>query len=126
MVTAGLAASACVSIVAAKEAEVDQLVAGERSYARCYACHGLSAETVGADGPHLGGIVGRRVAAVPGYRYSKALEGYAVTNPVWTRERLDAFLADPARAAPGNAMGFFGMDDPDERAALIAWLAVQR
>ena len=98
---------------------------GERAYQQCYACHALSPETIGADGPHLGGIVGRRVASLPGYRYSAALEDFAKTSPVWTEERLDAFLAEPERVAPGNAMGYFGMDDPAERAALIAFLARQ-
>lgn len=98
---------------------------GERAYQRCYACHALSSDTIGADGPHLGGIVGRRVASVPGYRYSAAITAYAKDKPVWTRERLDAFLADPEGTVPGNAMGFFGMGDQKERAALIAWLERQ-
>jgi cytochrome c len=36
---------------------------------------------------------------------------------------LDAFLADPQGFAPGNNMGFFGLRDPQARAALIRFLA---
>lgn len=119
-------AVACVPLAAASGSPAtNQFAVGERAYQQCYACHALSPETIGADGPHLGGIVGRRVASVPGYRYSAALENFAKTSPIWTEERLDAFLAEPERVAPGNAMGYFGMDDPAERAALIAFLVRQ-
>lgn len=98
------------------------LSTGERAYQKCYACHALTEGDDGADGPHLAGIVGRPVAGLDGYDYSFALERYAASDPRWTRERLDAFLADPQREVPDNAMGFFGIADPAERAALIEYL----
>lgn len=123
LVLAGaLVATACLPGLAADRPQSAGLAAGERAFQRCYACHALSPETAGADGPHLAALVGRPVAAVPGYPYSTALQAYARNNPSWTTERLDAFLTDPEKEVPGNAMGFFGMDDPAERAALIAWL----
>ena len=60
--------------------------------------------------------------AVEKGKFRHALERYAASNPRWTRERLDAFLADPQREVPDNAMGFFGIADPAERAALIEYL----
>lgn len=101
------------------------LSAGERAYQHCYACHALSPDETGVEGPALDGVVGRPVASLPGYAYSPAMRVYAAGGQRWTRARLDAFLADPQAEVPGNAMGFFGMRDARERAALIAWLALQ-
>lgn len=101
------------------------LLAGERAYQHCYACHTLSLKESGAEGPALGGVVGRPVASLPGYTYSTEMRAYAAGGKRWTRARLDAFLADPQAEVPGNSMGFFGMRDPRERAALIEWLALR-
>ncbi len=98
------------------------LTAGERAYQRCFACHALDAATTGGDGPHLDGIVGRQIAAVQDYGYSPAMRAYGKSGSVWSRERLDAFLADPQAEVPDNDMGFFGIANAEERRALIAWL----
>jgi len=116
--------AACASFAQVPAAQ--SLARGEQAYQRCYACHARSADDSGADGPHLAGVVGRRVAGLEGYPYSDALRAYGASGAVWSRERLDAFLADPHEEVPDNAMGFFGMDDPDERAALIEYLALPR
>lgn len=100
--------------------------AGERAFQRCYACHSVDPAERGAEGPLLQGVVGRTVAALPGYGYSPAMRAYGADGKRWTRERLDAFIADPQKIVPHTAMGFFGMADAAERKALIAWLAEQR
>lgn len=98
-------------------------VAGERAYQKCYACHSLDGADPSTQGPPLKGVVGREVAAEPGFTYSPAMRGYAATQPRWTREALDAFIADPQAVVPDNEMGFFGIADAAERRALIAYLA---
>ena len=40
----------------------------------------------------------------------------------WSAETLDAFLADPQKAVPGNRMPYAGMPAADDRADLIAYL----
>ncbi len=100
--------------------------AGERAFEKCYACHSIDPAEEGAEGPLLLGIVGRKVAALPGYAYSPAMRAYGADGKRWTRERLDAFLADPQRVVPHTAMSFFGMKDAAEREALVAWLAGRR
>lgn len=110
---------------AAPLADAATMAAGERAFQRCFACHALSVYEKGADGPHLQGLVGRRVASVPGQAYSPAMRAYGEGDKRWTRERLDAFLADPQAEIPGNQMGFFGLDNPEERRALIEWLAAR-
>lgn len=100
--------------------------AGERAFQKCYACHSVDPAEKGAEGPLLQGVVGRRVAALPGYAYSPAMRAYGADGKRWTRERLDAFIANPQRVVAHTAMGFFGMADAAERRALILWLAEQR
>jgi cytochrome c len=99
------------------------LTAGERAYQKCYSCHSLEGPDPSTQGPSLKGIVGRPVAAEPGFAYSPAMRAYAVSQPRWTREALDAFIADPQAVAPGNEMGFFGIANAEERRALIEFLA---
>ena len=100
-----------------------KIAAGKRSFQKCYSCHSLDGPDPAAQGPSLKGIVGRKVAAEPGYAYSRAMRVYAGRQPRWTRGALDSFLADPHTLVPGNEMGFFGIRDPDERGALITYLS---
>lgn len=97
--------------------------AGERAFQKCYGCHALNDTEKGAQGPSLKGIVGRRVATVQGYDYSPAMRAYAARQPRWTRATLAAFLANPEMTVPDNEMGFFGIRNAQERAALIDYLA---
>jgi cytochrome c len=118
-----LLAGAAHAQAAAPAADPATLTQGERAFQKCYACHSLDGPDPRLQGPSLKGIIGREVAAEAGFAYSPAMRVYAAQEPRWTREALDAFLADPQAAAPGNAMGFFGIRDPDERRALIEYLA---
>ncbi|HSJ78744.1 MAG TPA: c-type cytochrome, partial [Erythrobacter sp.] len=107
----------------ASEPTKGRISAGERAFQKCYGCHALGDTDAGAQGPSLKGIVGRRVAGVRGYDYSAELRAYAAQQPRWTRAALAAFIADPQKVVPDNEMGFFGIRDPAERAALIEYLA---
>jgi len=99
------------------------LSAGERAFQKCYGCHALNDTEKWAQGPSLKGIVGRRVATVQGYDYSPAMRAYAARQPRWTRATLAAFLTNPEKTVPDNEMGFFGIRNAQERAALIDYLA---
>jgi cytochrome c2 len=104
-------------------AEGEGLSAGERAYQKCYSCHSLEGPDPRLQGPSLNGIVGREIAAEEGFTYSPAMRAYAGQQKRWTREALDAFIADPLAVVPGNEMGFFGIEDAEERRALIEYLA---
>jgi cytochrome c len=41
---------------------------------------------------------------------------------VWSVRTLDRFLANPVKTVPGTTMGYAGVTDAKERAALIAYL----
>lgn len=95
----------------------DLLVRGKQLYAQCALCHNSPIA------PDLAGIVGRAVAADPGFlSYSPAFNDLADEGAVWLEERLDAFLAAPQRAVPGTTMGFSGLERARDREAIIAFL----
>ncbi|MDP5240115.1 c-type cytochrome [Uliginosibacterium sp. 31-16] len=84
----------------------------------CSDCHTVS---VGKNkrGPALAGVVGRKAASGPNYRYSDAMAG---SNITWTPERLAQYLASPKTDIPGTKMRLLGKPNPAELADLIAWL----
>ena len=98
---------------------------GERLYRQCFACHALEPGRDTPAGPSLHAVVGGPIAARPGFDYSPALRGFAARHRVWTPALLDRFLADPEALVPGTEMGFVGLDDPRQRAALVSWLDAQ-
>jgi cytochrome c len=93
--------------------------AGRQAFAVCGACHTVTSGGPALIGPNLWGVVGRNVGSKPGFDYSVELKAVGGT---WTPEQLDRFLASPAAFAPGTRMGYVGVADPVERAALIAYL----
>lgn len=84
--------------------------------ARCTACHAVDSNKVG---PAHRGVMGRRVGSLQGYRYSDEL---AQSRLRWTPQTLNTWLQDPEDLVAGQRMGF-QVDDAQERADLIAWLA---
>ena len=44
---------------------------------------------------------------------------------MWTRETLDAYLADPQKMVPGTLMVFPGIKNGGDRQALVEFLASQ-
>ena len=117
-----LAAAACAH-AADPAAERATLAAGERAFQKCYSCHSLEGPDPTTQGPSLKGIVGRPVAGEEGFAYSRAMRAYRSVRPRWTRETLDAFIADPQGVVPDNEMGFFGIANDQERRALVEFLA---
>lgn len=95
---------------------------GERLFQRCFACHSVVAGEEGLPGPNLRGVIGRRAATVPGFRYSPALIAAGARGLVWTRAALDDYLADPQRFIPGTEMAMPGLGVADDRRDVIDYL----
>lgn len=93
---------------------------GKGTVGLCASCHTFDQGGANRVGPNLWAIVGRPVAAQPGFAYSSAI---AAHDGAWSYEELDRYLASPARAIPGNKMAFNGIRNPRDRANLIAYLA---
>ncbi len=88
---------------------------------QCAGCHSVVDGMSHRIGPDLAGVVGRKIAAASGFEeYSAALRAQ---QGEWTKQRLDDFLRDPQAAVPGNSMGFAGVADAQQRAALIEFLS---
>jgi cytochrome c len=102
----------------ATSAHAQDAAAGKAVFAQCAACHSVDGSN-GA-GPSLKGIVGRKAGSFEGFRYSRAMKG---AGYAWDAAKLDAYLADPQKALPGNVMPFSGITDAKQRADLVAYLA---
>lgn len=111
------ALAAAAMLAAAPGARAQDAGAGAVSFMQCADCHSPGA--INGVGPGLKGVVGRKAGTQPDFVYSDALRKFGLA---WDDKTLDAFLADPRTAVPGNAMAFPGVEDAKDRADLIAYL----
>jgi len=88
----------------------------------CQACHALAPGGPQKPGPHLTGLIGRKVAGDQAFDYSPALRAARDKGDVWTKERLDAFLSDTEAMYPGGWMGSPPIRDAKQRADLLCVL----
>ena len=96
---------------------------GEDTYKKCVACHTIDKGGRNGVGPNMHGVVGRAVASVEGYNYSAAMKA---KGGVWDEAALDAYLENPRKAVVGTKMSFAGLNNADERKALIEYLKAQK
>lgn len=85
----------------------------------CLKCHSLDPD-VNAFAPSLAAVVGAPIGSTRYGDYSAWMRAQETT---WTRDRLAAFLSDPAAAAPGTTMPDPGIDDPAEVGAVVDFFA---
>jgi cytochrome c len=103
-------------------ADPELIAAGEKVFRKCKACHEAGPGARNRSGPALEALLGRKVGSVEGFRYSKVFQEMHDAGTTWDEETLGAFLADPRGFARGTRMSFKGLKDPDDVAAVIAWL----
>lgn len=90
---------------------------GQKLYTqKCAICHAPNQNKIG---PMHKGIVGKKIASVPGYAYSAAIKKLQGT---WTPAALDKWLANPQAVAKGSKM-VLQVADAKQRQAIIAYLA---
>ena len=93
---------------------------GAEVFRACVACHTLTPDEGNRAGPTLHRIFGRRIASLPGYRYSEALTRLDI---VWTPETVaKLFEVGPAAYTPGTKMPEQTIGAPEDRAALVKFL----
>jgi cytochrome c len=91
-------------------------IAGRSAFEkRCGSCHALDHDK---EGPRLAGVVGRKAGAISTFPYSDAVKKSSV---VWKEGALDKWLTDPEAVISDSDMAF-RLDNPVERAAIIAFL----
>src|SRR5712672_522475 len=94
---------------------------GAEIFRACVACHTLSEKDNARAGPTLAGLFGRRIASLPGYRFSDALKSM---NIVWTPETVAKLLeVGPNAYTPGTKMPEQRIGSPEDRKALTDFLA---
>ncbi len=103
-------------------ADPELIAAGEKVFRKCKACHEAGPGARNRSGPALEAVLGRTIGSVEGFRYSKVFQEMHDAGKTWTEDSLAEFLADPRGYARGTRMSFKGLDDPQDVAALIAWL----
>ena len=70
-------------------------------------------------GPALYSVLGRNVAALGDYKYSKAFVAYGKS---WTFEEMDGFLKKPQSYIKGTKMAFAGLKKEKDRASVILFM----
>lgn len=85
--------------------------------AQCASCHSMSAM---GTGPPLQGVYNNPIASNGGFAYSGALQSKSKFK--WNDANLDKWLQKPSAFAPGNKMGFAGVEGKQDRLDLIAFL----
>ena len=95
------------------------LTHGEKVFKKCSACHSIEAGGGNKIGPALYNVVGRKIAAVQDYKYSKALVEYKKN---WSFEELNGFLIKPQKWIKGTKMAYAGLRKEKDRASVILYL----
>jgi cytochrome c len=94
---------------------------GAEVFRACVACHTLTPDEGNRAGPTLSGIFGRKIATLPGYAFSEALTKLDI---VWTPDTVaKLFEVGPAAYTPGTKMPEQRIGSPEDREALVAFLA---
>ena len=95
---------------------------GEALFGQCSGCHQIGGGAENRIGPHLNGVFGRAAAGLEDFRYSAAFRSAGATGLEWHAETLSAFLENPKSLVTGTRMTFRGIEDPGERADIIAYM----
>ncbi len=86
---------------------------------QCAICHNFQEGQGPKIGPDLYGVVGRKIAAAPGFNYTAGLKALGGT---WTFDELNKWITDPRGMVPTTAMTFAGLSSEKQRADVIAYL----
>jgi cytochrome c len=93
---------------------------GAEVFRACVACHTLTPDEGNRAGPTLAGIFGRRIATLPGYRFSEPLKRMDI---VWTPETVaKLFEIGPSAYTPGTKMPEQKITSSEDRVALVQFL----
>lgn len=111
----------CTSLVLAggTAARAQDLVAGERSFAKCRSCHQVGEGAKNLVGPVLNGLIGRHSGSVEGYSYTDANKNSGIT---WDEATFKEYIKDPKGKIPGTKMAFAGIRNETEIDNLTAYL----
>ena len=101
-------------------AEAADAVHGAVVFKKCMVCH-TATEPANKVGPSLQNLIGRPVASIEGFKYSKAMKEYGA-GKVWDEAALATYLVAPRNVVKGTTMAFAGLKKPEDIADVIAYL----
>ncbi|MCC5971477.1 MAG: c-type cytochrome [Pararhodobacter sp.] len=88
----------------------------------CAACHAMGPGAEHDIGPHLNRLFGRRAGALEGFTFSASIQRMGRDGLHWDYRTLDAYIANPYALVSGTRMAYPGLDDPQARADLLAFI----
>ncbi len=92
---------------------------GKKVWKKCSACHSIKQGGKNKIGPALYSVLGRNIAALDDYKYSKALIAYGKS---WTFKEMNGFLKKPQSYIKGTKMAFAGLKKDKDRASIILFM----
>jgi cytochrome c len=96
---------------------------GQQVFQKCGACHNATQGGPNGIGPNLYGVVGDNIAqGRGGFAFSDALKA---VGGKWDFDKLNTWLTNPRKFAPGTKMTFAGLGSPEDRANVIVYLNSQ-
>tara|TARA_B100000579_G_scaffold206803_1_gene168937 strand:+ start:57 stop:587 length:531 start_codon:yes stop_codon:yes gene_type:complete len=92
---------------------------GQKVFKKCSACHSVKKGGKNKIGPALYNVLGRNMAALEDYKYSKALIAFGKS---WTFEEMNSFLIKPQTYIKGTKMAFAGLKKEKDIASVILYM----
>lgn len=112
------------ALAIAAPAQAQDVVAGEKIFKRCAACHKIGDDTKHGIGPNLNNVIGRQAGSAEGFtKYGKDLVALGETGLVWNEELISEWITDPkkflrARSENKRAKSKMKLKLKDEQARL--------
>jgi len=88
----------------------------------CAACHLIGPGAENDIGPHLNRLFGRRAGALAGFAFSPSIQRMGRDGLHWDHRTLDAYIANPYALVSDTRMAYPGLDDPQDRSDLLAFV----
>ena len=92
---------------------------GKKVFSSCKSCHSIKEGGGNKIGPALWSVLGRPIASVEGYKYSKAFTNF---GGEWNFTTMNLFLIKPKNYIKGTKMGYAGLKNEKDRASVILYL----
>ena len=92
---------------------------GKKIFNACKSCHSIKKGGGNKIGPALWGVLGRPMASISDYKYSKALSEF---GGEWNFETMNVFLIKPKNYIKGTKMSYAGLKNEKDRASVILYL----